>query len=85
MPGCYYKWGPEAKALWKSKKAIWRFIRKGKADESIQGNSGDPAGDPNTNILDGISKGKGNVGGGLASRGLIFEPEIDEAHRNQEK
>lgn len=34
-----------------------------------QGNQGDPNGDPNSDILEGISTGAGKVGGGLSSRG----------------
>jgi outer membrane biosynthesis protein TonB len=62
----------------KAKKQFGEFIGKGKTDGSVPGNTGDPSGDPNTDVLDGISKGTGDIGGGLASRGLVFEPTIDE-------
>ncbi len=61
-----------------AKKAFSDLIGKGASIDQNTGNTGDPAGDPNTDVLTGISKGSGNVGGGLANRGLVFEPEIDE-------
>ena len=41
-------------------------------------NQGDPLGEPDAAVLEGISKGKGQVGGGLDERGVLFEPEIIE-------
>ncbi len=40
--------------------------------------SGDPAGEPNKQVLEGVSKGSSNIGGGLAERGVLYEPEIDD-------
>ena len=42
----------------------------GKGNTGKDGNQGDPNGDPNSNILEGISTGAGKVGGGLGSRGV---------------
>ncbi len=61
-----------------AKKQFGELIGKGAAANNNSGNAGDPAGDPNADNLSGISKGKGNIGGGLAERGVIFEPEIEE-------
>ncbi len=43
----------------------------GKGNTGKPGNQGVPNGDPNSNILTGISTGSGVVGGGLGSRGLV--------------
>lgn len=62
----------------KAKKQFGDILGKGKGNQSESGNAGDPAGDPNTSVLDGLSKGTGKIGGGLASRGTVYIPEIDE-------
>ena len=43
-----------------------------------QGKKGDSDGSSDSKILDGLSGGLGAVGGGLAGRGVIFEPQIVE-------
>jgi len=48
----------------------------GKGNTGKPGNQGDPNGDPNSNILEGISTGKGRVGGGLGSRGVQRAPSV---------
>ncbi|WP_235296868.1 hypothetical protein [Portibacter marinus] len=62
----------------KAKKQFGDLLGKGKGDGSSTGNAGDPQGDPNTDVLKGMSKGNGRIEGGLADRGLIFEPQINE-------
>jgi TonB family protein len=47
---------------------------KGKTDKA--GSQGDPSGDPDSKILEGISTGKGKIGGGLSDRGVVYEPPI---------
>lgn len=42
----------------------------GKGNTGTSGNQGDTDGDPNSDILTGISTGSGKVGGGLGSRGV---------------
>jgi len=42
----------------------------GKGNTGKPGNQGDPGGDPNSNVLTGISTGSGVVGGGLGNRGV---------------
>ena len=42
----------------------------GKGNTGKPGNQGDPGGDPNSNVLTGISSGSGTVGGGLGNRGV---------------
>jgi outer membrane biosynthesis protein TonB len=44
---------------------------KGKGNTGTSGNQGDPNGDPNSKNLEGVSTGKGNVGGGLDARGIL--------------
>ncbi len=48
----------------------------GKGKTGTAGNQGDPNGDPNSDILEGISTGKGRVGGGLGSRGVRNSPTV---------
>lgn len=50
----------------------------GKGNTGKPGSQGDPNGDPNSNILEGISKGSGRVGGGLSNRGVVHEPKISD-------
>ena len=42
----------------------------GKGKTGTPGNQGDPNGDPDASKLEGISKGRGQVGGGLSDRGV---------------
>lgn len=39
---------------------------------------GDPKGEPDQDILDGLTSGTGKIGAGLKDRGVLHEPEIDE-------
>ena len=48
----------------------------GKGNTGTQGNQGDANGNPNSDILEGISVGKGRVGGGLSDRGVTGAPEV---------
>jgi TonB family protein len=50
----------------------------GKGNTGKPGSQGDPNGDPNSNVLEGISNGSGRVGGGLGKRGVLHEPKIDD-------
>lgn len=50
----------------------------GKGNTGKPGSQGEPNGDPNSNILEGISKGSGRVGGGLGNRGVLHEPQISD-------
>jgi len=60
-----------------SKKQFGEFLSgSGKGETSTSGNQGDPKGDPNASALTGISTGSGRIGGGLADRGLLYEPEV---------
>ena len=49
-----------------------------KGNNGKPGSQVDPNGDPNSNILEGISKGSGRVGGGLGNRGVLHEPLIND-------
>lgn len=48
-------------------------LGKGKGNTGKAGNQGDPNGDPNAKNLEGVSSGKGNVGGGLDARGILAQ------------
>lgn len=52
------------------------FKGEGKGNTDKAGSQGDPDGDPDSKILEGISTGKGKVGGGLSDRGVVYEPPI---------
>lgn len=54
------------------------FGGKGKGNTDKAGNQGDPKGDPDAKNLEGISTGTGNVGGGLAGRGIQYKPSIQD-------
>lgn len=56
------------------KKKISDLFGKGKGEGSKAGNQGKPDGEPDGKVLDGITKGSGRVGGGLSTRGLLYEP-----------
>ena len=51
---------------------------KGKGNTGTSGNQGDPNGDPNSDILEGISTGSGKIGGGLGSRGVLSAPDVSD-------
>lgn len=50
----------------------------GSGDGSKPSQQGNEDGDPEGSPLDGLISGKGNIGTGLADRGVVFEPEINE-------
>ena len=44
-----------------------------------KGLQGDPLGDRDAEVLEGITRGKGKVGSGLDSRGILYEPSFDDS------
>ena len=54
------------------------FGGNGRGNTGKPGSQGDPSGDPNSSALEGISKGRGRVGGGLGNRGVLYEPKISD-------
>jgi len=50
----------------------------GSGDGNNPSTQGDPNGDPKGSPLEGLISGKGNIGTGLADRGVLFEPDINE-------
>jgi len=54
------------------------FGGSGKGSTDKAGNQGDPSGDPNAKALEGISTGKGTIGGGLEGRGVVHTPTIQD-------
>ena len=57
----------------------------GSGDGNQSGQQGELDGDPDAEALKGISTGSGRVGGGLGSRGLVFEPNIKENSQKEGK
>lgn len=66
------------KAAEDAKKKYGDLFGSGKGNNSTSGDQGDPNGKPNQDVLDGISKGSGKVGGGLGNRGILYEPVIND-------
>lgn len=50
----------------------------GKGNTGKPGNQGDPDGDPNSKVLEGITTGKGSVGGNLGNRNIVSAPPISD-------
>lgn len=62
-----------------SKKSYGDLLgHSGKGNTGRAGSQGDPNGDPNARLLEGISNGSGRVGGGLGNRGVRHEPRIED-------
>ncbi|WP_236975125.1 energy transducer TonB family protein [Membranihabitans maritimus] len=61
-----------------SKKQFGDLFGKGKGKTDKPGNQGDPLGDPNSDNLEGLSTGSGNVGGGLGGRAVRHIPKVIE-------
>lgn len=60
-----------------SKKQFSNLLTSGvKGKEAESGNTGSPDGDQKSDALAGVSTGTGRIGGGLANRGVLFEPEV---------
>lgn len=59
-----------------AKKQFGNIFGKGKGNTETPGNQGDPGGDPDASVLEGISTGSGVVGGGLGNRGVKYAPNI---------
>lgn len=64
----------KAAAAANQKKKYSDLLGKGKGNNNSSGNQGTNAGDPDGKALEGISKGTGRVGGGLAGRGVQYAP-----------
>lgn len=61
-----------------AKKQFGDVFGEGKGKTDVAGNQGDPGGDPDSKVLEGISTGSGVVGGGLGTRGVKSEPKIQD-------
>jgi outer membrane biosynthesis protein TonB len=73
-------------AFEKSKKQFGDLLSgSGKGNTNTSGNQGDPEGDPNADVLKGITKGSGRIAGGLANRGLLYEPEVKDNSQKRGK
>lgn len=56
------------------KKRYSDLFGKGQGPNNNSGNQGDASGDPDGKALEGISRGSGKIGGGLAGRGILYTP-----------
>ena len=61
-----------------AKKQFGDLFGGGKGQTDTEGNQGDPLGDPNSDNLEGLSTGKGSVGGGLGGRKIQYKPQVVE-------
>ncbi len=61
------------------------FKGRGTKKSSAKGAQGDPLGSRDSDILEGITRGKGRVGDGLQSRGMVFEPLIQDTSQKSGK
>lgn len=62
----------------KKKQQYGSLFGKGQGTKEGNGNQGDPGGSPDAKVLEGISKGRGTVGGGLNGRKVVQAPTISE-------
>ncbi len=60
------------------KKEFSDLFNKSKGTNNTSGTQGDESGKPDGKVLEGMSKGSGRIGGGLAGRGIIFEPTFND-------
>ena len=68
----------EQEAYEEQKKKFGDIFSSGLGGGSDQQDAGDEDGDPNADILTGMSTGKGDLGDGLDDRGLVFVPQIED-------
>lgn len=61
-----------------AKKQFGDLFGGGKGETETEGNQGDPLGDPNSDNLEGLSTGKGSIGGGLKGRKIQYKPQVVE-------
>lgn len=68
----------EAQERANQKKKYSDLFGKGQGNNNNSGNQGTEKGSPDGKALEGISKGSGRVGGGLAGRGIEYEPSFSD-------
>ena len=56
---------------------------EGKGDTGQSGNQGSADGDPDASVLEGVSTGTGQVGGGLGNRGVSYRPTVRDNSQKQ--
>ena len=61
-----------------SKKKFGSLFGKGQGSTDKPGSQGDPKGDPDSKVLEGLAKGSGRIGGGLSNRGVTYEPRFSD-------
>lgn len=75
----------EVDELEKARDAFGKLFNKSANNSSSSERKGDPLGEPDASVLEGISKGRGRVGGGLDERGVLYEPEIVDSSQKSGK
>jgi outer membrane biosynthesis protein TonB len=73
----------DAEVSEKKKKFGSLFGGGGQGNKDGDGPQGDPNGNPDSKVLDGISKGRGTIGGGLAGRKVVNAPTLSESSQKQ--
>ncbi len=68
----------------KAKSKFGNLFGSGKSDKD-NNTKGVPDGKPNANVLEGVTKGYGTVGGGLKDRGLEYKPEFKDNSQKEGK
>jgi len=67
------------KSISQAKNEFGKLFTSRGTKNSKKGVQGDPLGSRDAKILEGISRGKGEVGEGLDSRGILYEPNFDDS------
>ncbi|MBK8515872.1 MAG: hypothetical protein IPL55_06160 [Saprospiraceae bacterium] len=75
----------EAADLANQKKKYSDMLGKGQGNNNSSGNQGSEKGNPDGKALEGISKGSGQVGGGLNGRGVEYEPSFTDSSQKTGK
>ncbi|MGE5354928.1 MAG: hypothetical protein ACM3PT_01725 [Deltaproteobacteria bacterium] len=70
---------PDLASNQKSAKESYSKFFKSKGNKSSSGSQGDPLGSKDSDILEGITRGKGKVGDGLDARGIMNEPSFEDS------
>lgn len=68
----------EQKKYQEAKNQFGSLFGQGKGENASSGNQGDPIGDPTAKALEGVTSGRGVIGGGLDGRGVSYAPRIED-------
>lgn len=68
----------EQKKYEDAKSQFGSLFGQGKGENAAAGNQGNPDGDPTAKALEGVTSGRGVIGGGLDGRGVSYAPRIED-------